>query len=99
MKTKTMIPMLMAVLLAACSSGFQGTYQDQMGMSSYKFDGNGTVLLTNTLGGVELELQYEVDGDKVRVTNPQVEAATLIFTRVDENTLSGPTGLRLVRMQ
>lgn len=99
MKTRTTIPVWLALLLAACGGGLEGTFEDEMGMSAYTFHGDGRVVLSSPLSGVERELDYEVDGDKVRVMLSEDNDATLVFTRVDEDTLSGPLNTRYKRKQ
>lgn len=88
---------LAAGLLSACSDRLKGTFADDMGMSSLTFRGDGTVVQASGLAGVELEMRYEVEGDKVRLTHPEAAGATLVLTRLDDDTLSGPMGIRFKR--
>lgn len=97
MKTRMMIPAALAILLAACGGGLEGTFEDQMGMSAYTFHGDGTVVQSTAIAGMEVEMKYEVDDDKVRLLIPNGNGAALVLTRIDANTLSGPMGLRLER--
>ena len=83
----------LVLLLGACGSGMQGTYEDAMGLSKLRFDRDGSVVQSAALGGVEVRLRYEVDGDRVRLSHPDVDGAALVLTRVDESTLSGPMGI------
>lgn len=83
--------------LAACGNGLRGTFEDEMGMSAYTFHGGGRVVLSSPVAGVEQELTYELDGDRVRVRLSKDNDAALVLTRVDENTLSGPMGFRYTR--
>ncbi|MBD9477866.1 hypothetical protein [Pseudoxanthomonas sp. PXM02] len=83
----------LVLLLAACGSGMQGTYEDAMGLSQLRFDRDGSVVQSAALGGVEVRLRYEVDDDRVRLSHPEVDGAALVLTRVDDNTLSGPMGV------
>ncbi|MGR4877063.1 hypothetical protein [Pseudoxanthomonas sp. LARHCG66] len=85
-------------VLAACGSGMHGTYEDAMGLSQLRFERDGTVVQSATLGGVEVRLRYEVDKDRVRLSHPDVDGAALVLTRVDENTLSGPLGVTYKRL-
>lgn len=84
---------VLMLLLAACGGGMQGTYEDAMGLSKLRFDRDGSVVQSAALGGVEVRLRYEVDGDRVRLSHPDVDGAALVLTRVDESTLSGPMGI------
>jgi hypothetical protein len=83
----------LVLLLPACGSGMQGTYEDAMGLSQLRFDRDGSVVQSATLGGVEVRLRYEVDDDRVRLSHPEVDGAALVLTRMDDNTLSGPMGV------
>lgn len=97
MKTGTMLVAMLALLLSACSGGLKGTFEDEMGMSTLTFHGGGKVVQSSSLAGIELEMRYELDGDQVRLVNPDVPGATLVFTRIDDDTLSGPMGIRFKR--
>ena len=101
MNGKIMVPALLVVLLtlllAACGGGLSGTFEDEMGMSAYTFHGGGRVVQSSPLVGVEREMEYELDGDQVRVMLSEGNDATLVLTRVDEDTLSGPLGIRYRR--
>jgi len=88
----------LVLLLPACGSGMQGTYEDAMGLSQLRFDRDGTVVQSAALGGVEVRLRYQVDDDRVRLSHPDVDGAALVLTRVDENTLSGPLGVTYKRV-
>lgn len=91
--------MVLACLLAACGGGLRGTFEDEMGMTSLTFHGGGKVVQASELAGVELEIQYEIDGDRIRLRSPDAAGATLVLTRIDDDTLSGPMGLRFLRKQ
>lgn len=97
MKTGTIAVGLLVLSLAACGSGLRGTFEDEMGMSAYTFHAGGRVVQSSPLAGVERELTYELDGDRVRVRLSKDNDAALVLTRIDEDTLSGPIGLRYMR--
>ena len=99
MKRNVLIALVSAALLAACGGGLKGTFEDEMGMSTYTFQSGGKVLQASELAGVEVEMEYEVDGDKVRITHPEAQGATLVLTRIDDDTLSGPMGIRFKRKE
>ena len=83
--------------LTACSDGMQGRYADDFGMGALTFDGDGKVVQSSELAGVEMEMEYTVDGDKIRLSNPQAPGAALVLTRIDSETLSGPMGIKYRR--
>lgn len=83
-------------LLAACGSGIEGTYEDQNGIAKYTFEKGGK-LTTNTMGLV-MEMKYEKDGDNIKIGVPNSEAK-LIMKLVDKNTITGPMGIRLSKIQ
>lgn len=97
MKTGTIAVALLALSLAACGGGLQGTFEDEMGMSAYTFHANGRVVQSSPVAGVERELEYELDGDRIRVRLSKDNDAALMLTRIDEDTLSGPLGIRFRR--
>lgn len=90
---------LACTLLVACGGGVSGTFEDEMGMTSLTFQRGGKVIQASELAGMELEMKYEVDGDKIRLTNPEAAGAALVLTRIDDDTLSGPMGIRFLRKQ
>lgn len=89
----------LAVLLAACGGGLKGSFEDEMGMSTFTFHGSGRVVQSSALAGVEVEMQYELEGDKVRITRPEAQGASMVLTRIDEDTLAGPMGIRFRRAE
>ena len=86
------------MLLSACGNGLRGTYEDEMELTRLRFDGRGKVVQSSDIGGIELQMRYEMDGDRIRMRHPDVEGAALVLTRVDENTLSGPMGVTYRRV-
>ena len=95
----TIAALLLAALLAGCGGGLKGTFEDEMGMSTFTFHGGGRVVQASELARVEVEMHYEVDGDKVRISHPEAQGSTMVLTRIDDDTLSGPMGLRFKRKQ
>src|SRR5438093_13367895 len=93
MKPTTMM-VAVGLLIAACGgSKLDGTYTDEMGLTNYRFTSGGKVYMS--VMGIETELNYEVDGNKVKIGAPQ--GGNLIFTLLADGALSGPMGVRLVR--
>lgn len=93
MKQMTRIVALVSLLaLSACSDGMKGTYEGPA--FSLEFHGNGKATQVSELVGAEVQLNYEVEGDKVRLRNPEQPGAVLVLTRTDADTLvGGPMGL------
>lgn len=77
-------------LLSACGDGMKGRYEGE-GMlldgQAIVFHGNGKA--TQEANGMEAQLDYEVDGDKVKLRNPDQPNTTLVMTRTDADTLTG----------
>ena len=91
-----------AVLLSACwsKSKLNGTYAyaDQTGFVSlsYTFKSNGKVIAS--VNDREYEMNYEVDGNKVRIKNPsQPEAGTQVLTLLEDGSLQGPQGIKFTK--
>lgn len=82
---------LTCLLLAACGSGLDGTYSDQSGMMRYRFESSGKVYAEAM--GMESELKYTVDGDKVKIEVPG--GGNMIFTKAKDGSLKGPMGIAL----
>ena len=80
----------LAALLAACGDGMKGRYEGE-GML---LEGQANGKATQEANGMEVQLDYEVDGDKVKLRNPDQPNTTLVLIRTDADTLTGgPMGL------
>ncbi len=88
---------LLALLLAACGGGLKGTFEGEGGLTRLTFHGGGKVVQSSPMTSVEVEMEYEVDGDEVRISHPDAPIGALVLTRVDNDTLSGPMGYRYTR--
>ena len=88
----------LTLLLSACGGGLAGTYEDSMGLTQLRFERGGVVVQSSDLAGVERQMRYEMDGDRIRMRHPDVEGAALVLTRIDENTLSGLMGVTYRRV-
>ncbi len=66
-----------------------GTYEDELGMTRYEFQGSGRVHVS--VLGATVVAEYRLDNDTVLVTGPQ---GTLVLARRGEQ-LQGPMGLVL----
>lgn len=79
-----------SLTLAGCSSGLEGTYESAEGDMSVEFKSGKAYLTMNSfVSSTTVETEYEVNGDKVILTNDQ---ENLVLTRNDDGTLSGPMG-------
>lgn len=92
MKPRPLIVSALALLLAACGSGIEGSWSDDSGLSHYTFGRDGKVV-QSTLG-IDVEMAYRVDGDQVRLQTPM---GAVRMVRLDHDTLAGPMGVRLHR--
>ena len=83
---KSWLGLVVALALAGCGGGggIEGTYADDSGVVSYEFQGNGKVLVTSIGGTVELE--YEVEGEKVKVRAAE-EAPAQVLTITEDGDL------------
>lgn len=82
------------LLLSACGSNVEGTYSDKMGITSYTFDSGDKVLMSTM--GTEVEMNYEVDGDKVKLATPQ---GNLVLTLLEDGSIRGPMGMKLTKQK
>lgn len=88
---KTLLVTL-TILLCACGSRVSGTYKDAMGVTSFTFNSNGKVAMTTL--GIETQMDYRVEGDKVKIGS---EKNALVLTRLDDGSLQAPMGVTLTK--
>ena len=90
---KLALVVLLSMLLSACGDGMTGTYTGGLAEDQVlTFHGNGKA--TQETAGMEVQLEYEVDGDKIKLHNPDLPGTTLVLTRKDADTLTGgPMGV------
>ncbi|MCC6302286.1 MAG: hypothetical protein IT489_05740 [Gammaproteobacteria bacterium] len=86
------IALLSTLTLAACGSKLSGEYSDPDGMVSYHFESGGRVYVSAM--GNETELKYAVNDRKVRIEMPE---GNQILTLLDDGSLQGPMGMKLVK--
>lgn len=77
-----------ALMLSACGQKLTGTYADKDNMLALTFESGGKVLEHSI--GPDMELNYEMDGDKVKLQTPQ---GTMVLTMKNDGSIAGPTGL------
>jgi|APSaa5957512493_1039668.scaffolds.fasta_scaffold141226_2 hypothetical protein len=85
MKFKTLIIAFLAASLAACGPGLEGEYTDARGLSTYTFESDGT--LTVRFLGQEKELEYEMDGNKIKIITARGGKAIMTLSD-DESSIS-----------
>jgi len=73
---------LSLVLISGCNK-MSGKYQDDSGMMAVEFKSSKAYLTT---AGMTTEMDYDVDGDKVTLHNPQ---GNLVLTKNSDGSLSG----------
>lgn len=83
---KTIICVFLLAWLSACGQKLSGTYTDKYGVVEMTFSSSDK-LRWNTMG-FQTELDYTVEGDDIKVQNPQ-GGATLIFTLNKDGSISG----------
>lgn len=84
------------LLLSACGQKLDGTYTEQTGMFSYTFKSNGTMIQsTQSLPDAEVEVKYEVDGNKVKLLFPQL---TIVATLLEDGAIQA-AGFKLIKQK
>jgi len=78
-------------ILAACGSKLDGTYKDEMGVSSYTFK-SGKVIMSTM--GVGQEMDYKIEDDKLKIISPQ---GTLVMNLLKDGSIEGPMGIKLTK--
>jgi len=87
---RSLLPLLAALLLAACGPRIEGTYADPTGLSKYEFQSGGKVYVS--VLGAKTELKYEVDGKNVKIIG---SSGNQVLTLLDDGSLQGPLGIKL----
>ena len=90
---KKLLVCALAMLLAACSQGLSGTWNDGVGMVSYTFDSDGKV--TVEMLGKTQQTRYTIDGNTLKVAVSGTEAESVSFSINEDGSLQGPMGVRL----
>jgi hypothetical protein len=92
MKKIFLIPVLaLSTVLAACGAKLDGTYADEMGVSSYTFK-SGKVVVSAL--GMGTEMDYKVEDNKVKIVSPQ---GTMVMNILADGSIEGPMGIKLVK--
>lgn len=80
-----------ALLVSACGQKLNGTYTDAGKNAKFTFESGDKVLVGGGFGP-EIEVAYELDGNKVKLTSPE---GTQVFTLNDDGSIQGPMGMKL----
>jgi hypothetical protein len=99
---KILLIFVLSFTLSACGSGLDGKYSDENGMMEYRFESNGKVYLNSALGlglaGFELEFEYEIDGEKLKITAPGKEGI-IRMTLNEDGSINAAPGLKLTKKE
>lgn len=93
---KKLVAITISILLAGCGSKLSGTYSATIAgdaKMAYEFQSSGKVFIDNGFG-MKTEMPYEVDGKHVKLVTPQGNA---ILTIIDDKTIEGPMGIKLIK--
>ena len=96
MKPAQVVLLSAVLLLSACWSRSKliGTYANSngvIGTTSYTFKSNGKV--TVSVMDREFDGNYEIDGNKIRITLPQrPQDGTQVMTLLEDGAIEGPMG-------
>lgn len=84
-------------LLTGCGKSLDGTYAINEGgvSSSLQFKSGGKVI--QSMMGVEVELDYKIEGDKIKISNGQ--GGNMLLTLLPDGSIKGPMGLKYVKQQ
>lgn len=87
---KKLLLLSAVLLLTACGSKLEGKYADQY--SSITFNSNGKAI--QSAFGANVEVNYELDGSKVKLISPQ---GTMVMTMLEDGSIQSPMGGKLVK--
>ena len=79
-------------LLTACGSGLEGSYSNERGTTKYNFTSSDKVYVS--LYGMEAELDYKKNGNKIKISGP--DGKNQILTLADDGSLTG-MGMRFTK--
>lgn len=82
-----------AILLSACGPSLDGTYKDQMGLTSYTFKSG--KLIVSTMG-VGSEVDYKIEDGKIKIPSPQ---GTMVMDILEDGAIAGPMGMKLTKQK
>jgi len=91
---KKAVLVITVLLLSGCGgSKIDGTYCDRSVGACYAFRTNGTV--TYSVMGMEVEMKYEVDGDKIKILTGPQGSASMVLTMLKDGSIQGQMGMIL----
>lgn len=86
---KKLLLLSLLALLAACGAKIDGTYSDDMGVTSYNFH-SGKVTISAL--GIGSETDYKIEGDQIKINTPQ---GLIVLDILQDGSLQGPLGIKL----
>lgn len=92
---KQFLLLCMVLLLSACGSEPDGTYADigRNISTSWTFKGGKVTqkmwMGTDDSGAQEIEFPYELDGNKIKVTDPQSGVSVVLGTLQEDGSIKG----------
>ena len=85
--------MALTLFMACGGAGLDGTYTDKSGKAKYTFNSDGTVQ-QDMMGIVSLEMNYELEGDKIRIF-AEGGGPSVIMTLREDGSIKGVAGMIL----
>jgi hypothetical protein len=79
--------LLITLLLAACGGGISGTYTGKQSLATITFSSGKADI---KVMGATIEMNYSVDGDKVKLLGPG--GSNMVLTRNKDGSLDTPWG-------
>ncbi|MCX8518987.1 MAG: hypothetical protein ORN21_02475 [Methylophilaceae bacterium] len=95
--TRLLTPRLLIFLLpllCSCGNRLEGVYEDHIGVSHFTFHGDGIAYISAF--GIETDVKYDVDKDRLRLHTPQ---GNIVLRIRDNSTIEGPLGILYTKKQ
>ena len=94
---KKYVWMLCMLVLAGCGKSLDGAYVLDGGFASASliFKSGGKVVQSTM--GMETELNYKIEDNKIRVSNDQ--GANMLLTLLPDGSIQGPLGMKYIKQK
>ena len=93
---KKWLAIALVLSLAACGKSLSGAYGDAMGVSTYRFQSDGSLVID--VAGVQQQARYSREGNVLQIALPDSDT-TLQFSLNQDGSLSGPMGVHLIKLE